>query len=112
MRADRTRRVFGVAALLLLFAGAALFSACYPKSQVYGVGNEGGLVFDVNPSDAEVVLDGVVQGKASDFTYDRYLKVAAGTHKLELRAPGFETYGREIYVSNTLLRIDVGLVKR
>ncbi len=112
MRADRKMGMRRLAALLLLLAGAAALAACYPKSQVYGVGNEGGLVFDVNPPDAEVVIDGVVQGKAGDFTYDRYLKVAAGTHKLELRAPGYDTYGREIYVSNTLLRIDVGLVKK
>jgi hypothetical protein len=28
----------------------------------------GGLIFNVNPPEAEVLLDGVVQGKASDFT--------------------------------------------
>ncbi len=51
------------AALLIAVAG---LSGCYPKSQVYGVGNEGGLVFNVNPGGAEVFLDGVGQGKASD----------------------------------------------
>jgi len=86
--------------------------ACYPRGQIYGVGNEGGLVFAVNPPDAEVVLDGVVQGRASDFTEERYLKVGAGTHRLELRAPGYDTYSREIYVSNSLLRIETGLVRR
>lgn len=88
----------------------ALLAGCYPKGQIYGVGNEGGLVFAVNPPEAEVLLDGVVQGKASEFTEERYLKVPSGTHRLELRLPGFETYSREIYVSNSLLRIETTLV--
>lgn len=89
----------------------ALLAGCFPKGQIYGVGNEGGLIFAVNPPDAEVVLDGVVQGKASDFNEERYLKVAAGTHRLELRLAGFETYRRELYVSNSLLRVDAALVR-
>ncbi len=91
-------------------AAVALLAGCYPKGQIYGVGNEGGLIFSVNPPDAEVLLDGVAQGKASDFTEDRYLKVASGAHRLELCLRGFETYGREIYVSNSLLRIEATLV--
>jgi PEGA domain len=98
-----------VAAALL---GAALLAGCYPKSQIYGVGNDGGLVFDVNPPDADVILDGVAQGPASSFTQERYLKVAPGTHRLELRLPGYETYAREIYVANALLRIEAALVRK
>lgn len=96
--------------VLVSLVAVALLAGCYPKGQIYGVGNEGGLIFTVNPPDAEVLLDGVVQGKASDFSEDRYLKVAGGTHKLELRLPGFEPYSREIYVSNSLLRIETTLV--
>jgi len=99
--------------LLLIGLGASaliLLAGCYPKGQIYGVGNEGGLIFAVNPPDAEVVLDGVAQGRASDFPEDRYLKVDSGKHLLELRLPGYETYSREIYVSNSLLRIERTLV--
>lgn len=88
-----------------------MLAGCYPKGQIYGVGNEGGLIFAVNPPDAEVVLDGVVQGKASEFTEERYLKVASGAHTLELRLAGFETQRRELYVSNSLLRIETTLVR-
>jgi len=88
-----------------------MLAGCYPKGQIYGVGNEGGLIFAVNPPDAEVVLDGVVQGKASEFTEERYLKVAGGAHTLELRLAGFETYRRDLYVSNSLLRIEATLVR-
>lgn len=105
------RDVVGAAALSLLAAGLVLSAGCFPKGQIYGVGNEGGLIFAVNPPDAEVVLDGVVQGKASDFPEERYLKVASGAHRLELRAPGYETHARDIYVSNSLLRIETALVR-
>ncbi|MGE5190534.1 MAG: PEGA domain-containing protein [Gemmatimonadota bacterium] len=97
-------------AAVLLALGVLLAAGCYPKSQVYGVGNVGGLIFAVNPPDAEVLLDGVSQGKASDFTGERYLKAASGTHRLELRKPGYETYVRDVYVSNSLLRIEATLV--
>ncbi len=95
---------------LLVCGGLALAGGCYPKAQIYGVGNVGGLIFDVNPPDAEVVLDGIAQGKASDFTQERYLKVESGTHRLELRKPGYETYSRTLFVSNSLLRIEATLV--
>lgn len=106
----RGMKVLPLAAMLL--AVAVLFVGCYPKSQVYGVGNEGGLVFNVNPPEAEVFLDGVGQGASSAYTEDRYLKVSAGKHVLELRLEGYETYSREIYVANSLLRIEAGLIRR
>ena len=106
----RSIPVLTLAAALL--AGAVLLGGCYPKSQVYGVGNEGGLIFNVNPPEAEVFLDGVGQGAASGFTEDRYLKVSAGKHVLELRLAGYETYSREIYVANSLLRIEAGLIRK
>lgn len=95
----------------VVFAAAALLVAgCGPKSQVRGAGNVGGLVFAVDPPDAEVVLDGVVRGKASGFTGDRYLEVESGTHRLALRMPGYESYVRDVYVANTLLRIEATLM--
>jgi len=95
---------------LLACGWLALAGGCYPKAQIYGVGNVGGLIFEVNPPDAEVVLDGVAQGKASDFTQERYLKVESGMHRLELRKPGYETYSRTLFVSHSLLRIEATLV--
>ncbi|GAB4370231.1 MAG: hypothetical protein Kow00128_17110 [Deltaproteobacteria bacterium] len=98
-------------AALLTILAAAVLSGCFPKGQIYGVENAGGLIFAVNPPDATVVLDGVVQGKASDFPEERYLKVAAGTHRLELRRDGYRTFARDLYVSNALLRIEASLVE-
>jgi PEGA domain len=103
------RRALAAAAAI---AALWLVTGCFPKGQTYGVGNVGGLVFAVNPPDAEVVLDGVIQGKASEYPEDRYLKVDSGTHRLELRAAGYETYSRDIYVSSSLLRIEETLVMK
>jgi hypothetical protein len=111
-----TKRIARIVPLLVLAAALSAvvpgLSGCYPKSQIYGVGNEGGLVFNVNPPEAEVVIDGVAQGQASDFTQERYLKVSPGTHVVELRLSGYETYAREIYVANSLLRIEAGLIRK
>jgi hypothetical protein len=106
------KRPIGAAAAALLSVAilAALLAGCYPKARLYELGDDGALVFLVNPPDADVVLDGVVQGQASDFTEDRYLKVPPGTHRLELRREGYETYAREIYVSRSLKRIEATLV--
>jgi len=113
MTRKRFGRVFPFLALfaVLLFAGFAA-SGCYPKSQVYTVGNVGGLIFNVNPEDADVILDGVAQGKASDFTQERYLKVPNGPHQLELRASGYETYKREIFIGSSLERVETSLIRR
>jgi len=112
MRRSITRFVPRLSLVALLLAGVVLLGGCYPKSQVYGVGNEAGLVFNVNPPEAEVVLDGVGQGPASAFTEERYLKVSPGKHVLELRLPGYETYTREFYMANSLLRIEEALIRK
>lgn len=112
MRRSIVRFVALHSLVALLLAGAVLLGGCYPRSQVYGVGNEAGLVFNVNPPEAEVVLDGVAQGPASAFTEERYLKVSPGKHVLELRLPGYETYKREFYMANSLLRIEEGLIRK
>ncbi|NNG47806.1 MAG: PEGA domain-containing protein [Deltaproteobacteria bacterium] len=112
MACDARRPAAVVLVLLGLLAcgGLVLGSGCYPKAQIYGVENVGGLIFKVNPPDAEVILDGVSQGVASEFTEERFLKVESGPHRLELRKAGYETYSRTVYVSNSLMRIEVTLV--
>jgi len=111
MRRSIARTVQVLSLAVALLAAAVLLGGCYPKSQVYGVGNDGGLVFNVNPPEAEVFLDGVGQGASSAYTEDRYLKVASGTHRLELRKAGYDTYSRTVYVSNSLLRVEATLVE-
>jgi hypothetical protein len=112
MEKSIVRSVPFVAFVLVLLAAFSPFAGCYPKSQVYGVGNEAGLVFHVNPPQAEVFIDGVGQGASSAFTEERYLKVSPGKHVLELRLEGYQTYSREFYMANSLLRIEEGLIRK
>ena len=50
----------------------------------------GGVSIEVTPSDAEVWVDGGYAGRADDFgPQARPLTLAAGLHRIELRAPGF-----------------------
>lgn len=94
---------------VLFLAAAAVVCGCSPRSRIQGAGDAGGIFFDVTPPDVVVVLDGVRQGKASDFPQDRFLRVEGGTHRLELRKPGYETYVRDVYVSGSLLRVETTL---
>lgn len=113
MMTKRFGRIFPILALFTAFLAVALgVSGCYPKSQVYTVGNVGGLIFNVNPGKAEVLVNGVVQGMASDFTQERYLKLSNGTHRLELRAEGYETYTKEIFIGSSLERVEVALIRK
>ncbi len=82
----RSVPILPLAAVLL--AAIVLLGGCYPKGQTYGVSNDGGLVFNVNPPEAEVFLDGVGQGASSLFTQERYLKVPAGKHLPGAEVPG------------------------
>jgi hypothetical protein len=113
MTTKRFGRIFPFIVLFAaLLVGVSVFYGCYPKSQIYTVDNVGGLIFNVNPGNAEVIIDGVAQGRASDFTQERYLKLSAGTHQLELRANGFETFSREIFIGSSLERVEATLIRK
>jgi hypothetical protein len=53
-------------------------------------GASAGLAFDVEPAQAEVYVDDVYAGVVQDFATGRDpLMVVPGTHRIELRAPGY-----------------------
>ncbi len=112
MRRSIARFITVLPLAAMLLGAIVLLGGCYPKSQVYGVGNEGGLIFNVNPPEAGVFLDGVGLGAYSAFTEEEYLKVSPGKHVLELRLGGYDTYPREIFVANSPLRIGAGLIRK
>lgn len=79
----------------------------------YGVGSVGGgrgyspkeesvtgsLRLKVNPSQAKVYIDGVLQGVVDDFNgLSSPLDVVEGTHQLEIRSDGFATLKDEIKI--------------
>jgi len=60
----------------------------------------GNVVLDVVPSDAAVWVDGVEQGIADDFDGSpRFLSVAPGIRRLELRRPGLKPWATVLVVS-------------
>ncbi|HEY5996805.1 MAG TPA: hypothetical protein VIU29_07270 [Candidatus Deferrimicrobiaceae bacterium] len=70
-----------------------------------------GVSFVVSPSDAEVLIDNIVRGKASDFPDDHPLKIVVGVHLLELRAPDHVPYIRTLAVSPRAKRIEATLLR-
>lgn len=52
----------------------------------------GALRLRCTPSDAEVTLDGVPQGRCDDFAGNRGLQVGEGLHRIELKKEGHWPY--------------------
>ncbi len=76
-----------------------LWGCGYPKETRRGVGNEGFLVIQAIPDDAEVYVDGQLMGEAGKFEKDP-LELSSGTHKIEIRKSGFISEVREVYAGN------------
>ena len=84
----------------LLALAVVLFWGCgLPKETRRGVGNEGFLIIQAAPEDAEVYVDGEKVGQAEKFASNP-LELSSGTHKIELRKAGFLPEVREVYVGN------------
>ena len=84
----------------LLLAGLVIFWGCgMPKETRRGMGNEGFLLIQAVPDDAEVYVDGQLMGKAEKYGSDP-LELSSGTHKIEIRRSGFLPEVREVYVGN------------
>ena len=69
----------------------------------YGYYNEqagrGGLKLKVQPSNAEVFVDGYYMGTVDDFdgTFQK-LELETGPHHVEIRAPGYQTIGFDVRI--------------
>ena len=61
--------------------------------------DHGRIRFSVEPEEAEIGVDGVTQGLASDFVTPAYIELEPGPHRIEVRLVGFETYRAEVYVA-------------
>jgi len=70
-----------------------------PQETRRGVGNEGFLIVLATPNDAEVYVDGERVGRAEQFEKNP-LELKSGTHKIEIRMPGFAPETREVYAGN------------
>jgi hypothetical protein len=63
----------------------------YAQDPFDAAGPTGGLRLKVEPSNAEVFVDGYFAGIVNDFNgHFQQLKLTAGPHRVEVRAPGYE----------------------
>ena len=85
--------------LLLLTVLFVLAGCGVPKETRRGVGNEGLLIIQAVPDDAEVYVDGQPVGKAGKYESDP-LELSSGTHKIEIRKAGYFSEIREVYSGN------------
>lgn len=70
----------------------------------------GNLALRCEPKDAEVYLDGVLQGLCSDFTGSpRSLRVGAGLHQVEVKKQGFWPYTTYYEPSGARARLTIQL---
>jgi hypothetical protein len=80
-------------------------SAAYPQSAPGSVGvqqgqaNTGGVSFDITPGDAELFVDGNDTGTVDQFTpTSQPLGLTAGRHRVEIRAPGYQTISLDVNI--------------
>jgi hypothetical protein len=61
--------------------------------------DEGGIHLRVKPSDASVYVDGYYVGLVSQFdgTFQK-LRIESGQHRIEIRAPGYETLTLDVQI--------------
>ncbi len=78
---------------------AVLFSGCSYHETRRGIGNEGFLIIQAVPDDADVYVDGEKVGRAGKFE-STPLELSSGTHKIEIRKAGFLPEVRDIYAGN------------
>ena len=65
--------------------------------------DRGALRFRADPPDAEIVVNGVTQGLASDFSAPRSLVLPPGPHRIEVRKVGYATLRVEVVVAPEVL---------
>ncbi|MGC4113381.1 MAG: hypothetical protein QM765_01640 [Myxococcales bacterium] len=67
-----------------------------------------GLVLQCSPGEAEVAVDGVLQGTCADVE-GRMLPLSNGGHRIEVRKAGFRPYTVELAAGNARTRLKVEL---
>ena len=82
-----------------LILAAFLLWGCSLHETRRGIGNEGFLIIQATPDDAEVYVDGEKIGQAGKFE-STPLELSSGTHKIEIRKAGFLPEVRDVYAGN------------
>jgi len=85
--------------LVFLMLTFLVILGCSLRETRRGIGNEGFLIIQAVPDDAEVYADGEKVGQAGKFE-SIPLELSSGTHKIEIRKAGFFPEVRDIYAGN------------
>ncbi len=85
--------------IFILLAAVLAFGCGMPKETRRGVGNEGFLIIQAEPDDADVYVDGQKMGEAGKFSSDP-LELSGGAHRIEFRRSGYVSEMRDVYVGN------------
>jgi len=73
----------------------------------------GGIVFLVNPADAEIYVDGGYAGQPLHFSPARPLRLGAGSHRVELVATGYQTTRMDVSViAGFVVTVDEVMTRR
>jgi hypothetical protein len=71
-----------------------------------------GMRFEIEPSDAEVIVDGKTLGKASELMGRGMLDLEPGIHQIMIRHEGFETARVEVTITGTTETLQLSLKSR
>jgi hypothetical protein len=72
-----------------------------------------GLVFRVDPADAQISIDGTPRGTVADLADHRgLLPLAPGIYQVSLKAPGFVTWRAEVALRTGTETIGVSLARK
>jgi len=85
--------------LAFLVLAVVVIWGCSLHETRRGIGNEGFLIIQAVPDDAEVYVDGEKVGQAGKFE-NTPLELSSGTHKIEIRKAGFLPEIRDVYAGN------------
>ena len=93
--------------------GVSAGLSTYSVDLVNDTSASGGLNFEVSPADAEVYVGGMYMGTVQDFSADdEPLRATPGSHRIELRAPGYRTSTFDVSIVGGQATLYQGALKR
>jgi hypothetical protein len=100
-------RLFVAIALVIGCGGKPPAPKAPPPSPPPPVAVRGTLALEIDPSDADVEVDGTPRGKASEL---KALDLEPGPHQIVIKKPGFEIWRGEVALAKASETIQVRLV--